>query len=217
MKNTSRGFKCLIIDEVDSVCVDRLNESTLLLFYPKGLSSLEIIYSYISYMYNALLYGYLSGYYGEINQINYYFLREKFSNGLDSFLKSNSIRIPKHLKSFVNYQVKNYSDSIISAIHFKEKDVEYKVMDNNIYIVDNINTGVVYRNMNWNNGLNQLLEIKHGVPITIEGFTTTFLCHYNYIMLYQNKPENNYETHIIGVTGTIGSEASNSKIIKKII
>jgi len=215
IKNTSRGFKCLIIDEVDSVCVDRLNESTLLSFYPKGLSFIEIIYSYISYMYNAFLYGYLNGYYGEIDQINYQFLREKFSNGLDSFLKNNSIRIPKHLKSFVNNQVKKYTCSIVNALNFKEKDVQYKVMDNKIKIVDYLNTGIIYNNMEWNDALHQFLEIKHGVPLTIESITTTFLCHYNYIMLYQNKPENNYETHIIGVTGTIGSEATK-KLLRKL-
>ena len=41
MKNKNRGYRCLIIDEVDSICVDRLSDSTLLTFHPKGFAVLQ--------------------------------------------------------------------------------------------------------------------------------------------------------------------------------
>ena len=69
--------------------------------------------------------------------------------------------------------------------------------------------------MKWNDGLSQFLEIKHGIPMTLEELTTTYLCHYNFYMLYHNNKDNNYETNIIGVTGTIGSE-STKNLLKKL-
>ena len=216
MKNLDRGNKCLIIDEVDSICVDRLSESTLLTFYPKGFSVLEVLYPYIVYMYLCVLYCAINGYYGKINpDIYYLFIREKLSKGLKQFIDNNNIRIPEHLKLFVDHQIKKYCISIVTALNFHMKDVKYKIMNNKVYIVDNLNTGEVYKRMSWNDALHQFIQIKHGVQMTIEAMTTTFLCHYNFYMLYNEKQENNYETNIIGVTGTIGSE-STKNLLKKI-
>ena len=217
LKNKERGFRCLIIDEVDSICVDNLSSSTLLTFYPKGLASLQILYPYFNYIYNCIMFAAYNNYYCDITKEpkDLLLIRKKFSKGVKLFLENNNIRIPKFLKSFVENQIDNYAISLQSASFFKEKDVQYKVMNNEIKIVDNLNTGVVYKNMTWNDGLNQFLEIKHGIPITNESMTTTFLCHYNYYMLYHNTEENNNETHIIGVTGTIGNE-STKKLLKKL-
>ena len=217
LKNKNRGFKCLIIDEVDSICVDRLNESTCLIFNPRGFASLQNIYPYLYYMFNSLMYALFNNYYGDITKIEkeIKFLREKFAKGVKLFLENNNIRIPNHLKSFVINQISNYAISLQLALLAKEKDVQYKIMDNEIKVVDNLNTGVVYKNMHWHDGQDQFLQIKHGIPITLEEMTTTYLCHYNYYMLYHNNKDNNYETNIIGVTGTIGSE-STKNLLKKL-
>ena len=111
LKNKDRGFKCLIIDEVDSICVDRLNQSTSILFNPRGFAALQIIYPYLYYIFNSLIYALFNNYYGDITKIEkeYKFLREKFSKGLKLFLENNSIKIPNYLKTFVNYQISKYT------------------------------------------------------------------------------------------------------------
>ena len=217
MKNKNRGYRCLIIDEVDSICVDRLSDSTLLTFHPKGFAVLQNLYPYINYMYNIIMYGIINDYYGDPSKIKfkYSFAREKLEKGLKLFLDSNKIRIPNHLKYFVENQIKKYAISIGNALYDYEKDVGYKIIDDIVRIVDNQNTGVVYENMVWTDGLHQFIEIKHAIPLTTETMTTTFLCHYNFYMLYNNNQDNNYETNIIGVTGTIGSEAT-VKLLKKL-
>ena len=217
LKNKERGFRCLIIDEVDSICVDNLSSSTLLTFHPKGFGSLQILYPFFDYIYNCIMFAAFNNYYCDITKENneLRLIREKFSKGVKLFLENNHIRIPNFLKSFVENRIQIYASSLQSSSFFKEKDVQYKVMDNEIKIVDNLNTGVVYDRMQWSDGLNQFLEMKHGIPMTNESMETTFLCHYNYYMLYHNKEENNNETHIIGVTGTIGNE-STKKLLKKL-
>ena len=72
--------------------------------------------------------------------------------------------------------------------------------------VDYANTGVVSLHMQWNNALSQMLQIKHGLKITTEDLTTTYLSHYNFLRKYVHKDENN----IFGVTGTLGNKESQS-------
>jgi preprotein translocase subunit SecA len=73
--------------------------------------------------------------------------------------------------------------------------------------VDFSNTGVVSESMVWSDGLTQFLEVKHGLKITSENLTTTFLAHFSFIRKYIT---NKYGNNIYGVTGTLGKEVSNN-------
>ena len=84
LKNKERGFRCLIIDEVDSICVDNLSSSTLLTFYPKGLASLQILYPYFNYIYNCIMFAAYNNYYCDITKEpkDLLLIRKKFSKGV---------------------------------------------------------------------------------------------------------------------------------------
>ena len=47
VKNKKRGFKCIIIDEVDSICIDNLGSSTRLSSPFPSYSFLILIYPFI--------------------------------------------------------------------------------------------------------------------------------------------------------------------------
>ena len=47
LKNKKRGFRCIIIDEVDSICIDNLGSSTRLNSPFSSYSFLIILYPYI--------------------------------------------------------------------------------------------------------------------------------------------------------------------------
>ena len=87
--------------------------------------------------------------------------------------------------------------------------IEHDFVPRHTYLispVDYANTGVVNLHMNWSNGLTQFLQIKHGLNISSEDLTTTYLSHYNFLRKYVHENENN----IFGVTGTLGSKESQS-------
>ena len=149
LKNKERGFRCLIIDEVDSICVDNLSASTLLTFHPKGFGSLQILYPFFNYIYNCITFAVFNNYYCDITKEkkDLRLIREKFCKGVKSFLENNNIRIPNFLKSFIENRIHQYASSLQSTFFFDEKDVQYKVMENEIKIVDNLNTGVVHDKM----------------------------------------------------------------------
>ena len=77
--------------------------------------------------------------------------------------------------------------------------------------VDYKNTGVINLRMQWNNGLHQFLQLKHGVKLENETLNTTFLSHYIFIRKYILQEENN----IYGLSGTLGSE-STKNLLKKL-
>ena len=137
-----------------------------------------------------------------------------------------NIIVPKNLKEFIELQIDGWCESAFQAKHYFKENYHYVIakekdegMDNllkeNGFIprhnylispVDYANTGVVSLHMQWNNALSQMLQIKHGLKITTEDLTTTYLSHYNFLRKYVHKDENN----IFGVTGTLGNKESQS-------
>ena len=221
LKNKKRGFRCIIIDEVDSICIDNLGSSTRLSSPFPSYSFLILIYPYI---------------YNNLNIIESKMPNSKEEEVVKQLIKvtrqfideskeKDYMIIPNNLKVYIEMQIEPWCKEAYKAKHYLKENVDYviakdelspkvikklknigiKIKDKyRISPVDYQNTGVINLHMVWSDGLSQFLQIKHGLPVEPEGLTTTFLSHYNFLRLYISEDENN----IYGVTGTLGTESS---------
>ena len=97
-------------------------------------------------------------------------------------------------------------DQLLRAYCLYEKDVEYVVQDNHVYIVDEF-TGRVLPGRRWSDGLHQAVEAKEGVEIEKESQTLATITIQNYFRLYRK---------LSGMTGTAETEAREFKDIYKL-
>lgn len=97
-------------------------------------------------------------------------------------------------------------DQLLRAYCLYEKDVDYVVQDNHVYIVDEF-TGRVLPGRRWSDGLHQAVEAKEGVEIERETQTLATITIQNYFRLYKK---------LAGMTGTAETEASEFHDIYKL-
>lgn len=109
------------------------------------------------------------------------------------------MKVPAHLLPFVKLQVPKWVDSALTALSYQE-NIHYMVHNGKIKPVGYNTTGIVHDNTNWNNGLHQFLQLKHGLRMESESVTTNFLSNYALLELYGKGA-------FIGLTGTLGSES----------
>lgn len=231
-KNPGRGFRCIIIDEVDSMCIDNLGSSTRLSSSFPSYEYLKILYPLIYNSLNIIDEHMDNGYYGkDLNEekrkeIVVENLIKVTKELLDKNKKSEErFILPKNLKKYIENQIPYWSNSAYDAKHYYKENYHYIIAKDNLdepfkntlqksgYIpkenftiapVDFSNTGVVELKSSWSDGLSQFLQIKHGLKLQAENITTTFISHYSFFIRYINSKNNN----IYGVTGTIGTDKS---------
>ena len=126
----------------------------------------------------------------------------------------NNLRfdIPVHLKQFALGQSKCWAQSAYKAMHWLKKDVNYIIKsdgdgNDNIYSVDAKSTGSIQKNMVLSDGLHQFLQIKHNIKMTAENLVTSFVSNVGFFQ--------RYGTNLYGLTGTIGTEDSQT-LLKEI-
>ena len=97
-------------------------------------------------------------------------------------------------------------NQLLRAYCLYERDVDYVVQDNNVYIVDEF-TGRILPGRRWSDGLHQAVEAKEGVEIEKESQTLATITIQNYFRLYKK---------LAGMTGTAETEAREFKDIYKL-
>ena len=227
-----RPFDCIIIDEVDNICLDNIKNITELLDNFHGYKYLEYIYLYI---YNQLF---------EIDKkIKQDLLNEKFkkndkiedyqlyiiknrNNIIEKLinlskeelldfqkLAEKNIFIPHHLHSFIKMRIKKWCESAYDAMYIYKKNKEYIISNDPEYgfktikPVDFSNTGVIQENSVWI-GLHQFLEIKEGLRLTEENINSCYMSNLSFFKKYISNEENN----IYGLTGTLGTNKSKTAL-----
>ena len=95
---------------------------------------------------------------------------------------------------------------LLRAYCLYEKDVDYVVQENHVYIVDEF-TGRILPGRRWSDGLHQAVEAKEGVEIEKESQTLATITIQNYFRLYKK---------LAGMTGTAETEAREFKDIYKL-
>ena len=97
-------------------------------------------------------------------------------------------------------------DQLLRAYCLYERDVDYVVQDNHVYIVDEF-TGRILPGRRWSDGLHQAVEAKENVEIEKESQTLATITIQNYFRLYKK---------LAGMTGTAETEAREFKDIYKL-
>jgi len=97
-------------------------------------------------------------------------------------------------------------DQLLRAYCLYEKDVDYVVQENHVYIVDEF-TGRILPGRRWSDGLHQAVEAKEDVEIERETQTLATITIQNYFRLYKK---------LAGMTGTAETEASEFHDIYKL-
>ena len=228
-RGNKRPFDCIIIDEIDNICIDNIKNTTELLDNFHGYKFLEYIYLYI---YNQLL---------EIdknikqkllneNQIENYqlFIFNNRNNIIEHLielskkelldfnkLSEKNIIIPENLHSFVKMRIKKWCESAYDAMYIYKENREYIISNDSEYgfktikPIDFSNTGVIQENTVWT-GLHQFLEIKEGLRLTEENINSCYMSNLSFFKKYISKEENN----IYGLTGTLGTNKSQIALQK---
>ncbi|MBP5227386.1 MAG: preprotein translocase subunit SecA [Kiritimatiellae bacterium] len=97
-------------------------------------------------------------------------------------------------------------DQLLRAYCLYERDVDYVVQENHVYIVDEF-TGRILPGRRWSDGLHQAVEAKEGVEIERETQTLATITIQNYFRLYKK---------LAGMTGTAETEATEFHDIYKL-
>ena len=97
---------------------------------------------------------------------------------------------------YINRSLDGWILSAIKAAFSLKQNEDYVVRNNNIVIVDAKNTGSIQQGTQWQDGLHQFLQIKHGLDVTTESLTSNFISNLGHFDKYK---------HLYGLTGTLGS------------
>ena len=231
-RGNKRNFDCIIIDEIDNICIDNIKNITELLDNFHGYKFLEYIYLFI---YKELV---------KLDQkilkeVNYdkieheiYVLAKKKKiiddlikitkhefNDLNHLSEKKNIYIPEHLEDFIRFRIAKWCESAFDAMYIYKENREYIISKdhnlgfNTIKPVDFSNTGVIQENSVWT-GLHQFLQIKENLRLTEESLNSCYMSNFTFFKKYISTKENN----IYGLTGTVGSEKTQEalKILYKL-
>ena len=109
-----------------------------------------------------------------------------------------SIDLPVYLREYCISRLEHWINNAFVAKQMKYGR-EYITEHNAVYPVDYKSTGVIEINKKWGDGLQQFLEMKHGLPQSPISLITNFLMNIDYFK--------RYDSNILGVSGTLGNDA----------
>ena len=231
-RGRKRNFDCIIIDEIDNICIDNIKNITELLDNFHGYKFLEYIYFYIynefiqldKEMWKEVGYNEFKHDIGvltmkkQIIEIVLKKAENEFSD-LKSLAENKNIFLPEHLSNFIKFRLKKWCESGYDALYIYKENKEYIIAIDERYgfktikPVDFSNTGVIQENSVWT-GLHQFLQIKEGLRLTQENLNSCFMSNFTYFKKYIST----YENNIYGLTGTLGSKKTQEalKILYKL-
>ena len=190
---------CLIVDEVDSMCLDKAKDVLYLSHNIDGLKWLETVFVYV---WIAVLKE------APESEADLSKNAEKVSKGIMESIKSKDIFVPEHLKSYVNSKIKIWVENAFQAKGMNvnnefvidkysqgsETDVQKRI------IVLDKDVGVEQYSSRWSNGLAQFLELKFRRKLSVESLKAVFMSNKKFFERYGEQ--------LYGLTGTLGSDAS---------
>lgn len=112
------------------------------------------------------------------------------------------IKIPEHMQSFVEPQIKSWIENAIEAYYHYQRDKHYTVEteeDGIIIAPTNLDTGVRQRGMSLNDGMQQFLQMKEGLPVESMTLMTMADTNRGYI--------ERYDGNVVGISATLSGLA----------
>jgi len=231
-RGIKRTFDCIIIDEIDNICLDNIKNITELLDDFHGYKFLEYVYLYIfsklseidknikgnlqNKNYNNIqeIDNYQSFIFNNKNKIIEKLIELSREELLDfNKLSQKNIIIPEHLHDFIEKRIDKWCESAYDAMYIYKENKQYIIAEDPEYgfktikPIDFSNTGVIKENTVWT-GLHQFLEIKEGLSLTEENINSCYMSNLTFFKKYISNEENN----IYGLTGTLGTNKSQNAL-----
>ena len=206
-RKISRGFECIIIDEIDNICIDNIKNITELLDDFPGYKSLEYIYIFIYCLLMKIDFEYKHN--DIIINIDKEKIINRLTNEFEDFLNQNKkedlIFYPTFLHDYILLRKKEWCRNAFEAKYEFKKNKQYLISKDQsgnqvIKPIDYFNTGIIQQNSVWP-GLHQFLELKEGLNLTAENLNSCYMSNLTFFKKYLNNKGNN----IYGLTGTLGS------------
>ncbi|XP_026995059.1 protein translocase subunit SecA [Tachysurus fulvidraco] len=193
-----RKFECVIVDEVDSLMLDKGLEIVYLNSEMPVMESLNVILAKIWFVVNQsedldvektldLIRASLAS-----DDLDILPPHLEISTGTS---ECNKIHIPGFLEH-INERLKIWIENAFLA-KTMTLGHEYIQHENGVVPVDFGSTGVVQNNMKWGNGLQQFLEMKHQTRLSNMSIITNFKSNVSLFRSYKQ---------IYGLTGTLGKQ-----------
>lgn len=187
-----RGCNCLILDEVDSMMLDKC-QHVLYLSHP--INELGFLRDVFLHIWNAVNASDV-----DPNQEERHV--EDMMLCIQDSIEQSDIVIPTTLKEFVNLKLETWIHNAFVARRL-EADDPYTTK-HGICIIDK-DTGVSETSTQWEDGLHQFLQLKHSDRLTVTSLKAVFMSNYTYFKRYDE---------IIGLSGTLGSCDSRNMLRK---
>jgi preprotein translocase subunit SecA len=191
--------KCLIVDEVDNMCLDKARHVLYLSHEIECLKSLESLFIII---WAAVLRAEIKN----VDDVNENVT--DIAKFIQNVIASKRIEIPGYLYDYINYKLDRWIESAFQARMMRENDhfiIDTSKSENSkerkIIVVDK-DTGVEQYSTRWSNGLAQFLELKYRRKISVESLKAIFISNKTYFQRYGKC--------LYGLTGTLGSENSKA-------
>ena len=209
-----RQFDFIIIDEVDNLSLDNLSSKTQLVSSFPGKDYLYSFYFCIL----ITLFQLDKDNTNKENKIE--IVKQELLKSINDLYnkeknkpeKEREIFYPEYLKGEIEKLIPCWVDSAITIFYHMKENKDFIINEKGeINPVDFSNTGIVQRNMVWENGMHQMLQILNILRIHPESTGTNYLSNVSYFKKYFK----NNKSNIFGVTGTIG-EISSQKILMDI-
>ncbi|WP_341761079.1 Ulp1 family isopeptidase [Candidatus Tisiphia endosymbiont of Thecophora atra] len=142
----------------------------------------------------------------------------------DSEDKNKESEDESNLKEYTSSQVDKWVDNAFKAAFIYQVDREYTLEKNGeeliIAPVDASNTGTIQKGTIWSNGLQQFLQLKHGLRLTAESCNTSYISNIGFVKRYvkhfvDSQGEKAQEQpSIFGLTGTLGGDKERELLSK---
>lgn len=208
-----RPFEVVIIDEVDHFVLDELTKVAMIAETVPGMSELRAFFIAIWVRLLDLEQHYLGYAFEEKSEETVGFekqqlIREALLEYIEALMLTASegkqgeatLKIFNHLIDYFKLQTKALSQSALLARYHHQLDRHYAIREDRhgtkiIAPIDE-NTGVIQSSTTWNDGLQQFLQIKHGLKFLPPGLTTNFLSNRAFLEYYTQA--------VLGLTGTLG-------------
>ena len=190
----TRDFASVIVDEVDSMLLDKSQNMLYLSQCIPSLQHLEPLYVYIWCGVNAP--DCCNGSEESIQTVKSY---------IEGLIKNGTISIPKALvdgeDNFITYRLETWIKSAYVASQLLASNDFYvmdKTDDNEHVLIMDKETGVELESTHWSDGVHQFLQFKHLKNFKAESLKSVFMSNANFFKKYPNDS-------LYGLSGTLGS------------
>ncbi|CAF3447271.1 unnamed protein product, partial [Rotaria sp. Silwood2] len=203
---SDNSISSVIIDEVDSMLLDKANMVLYLSHNIDTLKSLERIFISIWQIVNQAMFDFIDNHMIDDDIIEF------VSNTVLEQIDNKTVDIPEYKTNksdYINMKLfvkRRMSVWIQSAFHVKDmtpndtyiisRDKSSSKSDVQITVMDK-DTGTEQASTRWSNGVHQFLQLKHMRRLTPESLKAVFISNMSFFKRYKN--------YIIGLTGSLGS------------